>query len=325
MNVMKNKYSYLVTITFIVVLFGLFALGRYLWYGSITRDCVYTEDVLPAPDQLVAWDVVAVKRAYLAVGYNQDFSCMDKMGSIDRQIVNAGSINNITVGRRYFEEKGLKVEPLDKGTRFKVVDVVAVTKHGMTTIDSGPGPLYFLILKDSNETLYQIATVSMGVSKDDLFLAVEDHSDMRDSSVLSFLSWSSFDGSPLPGGRKSFKFTGELIEIPKAHIERSKPFLETIYERLENGEQIFISINLEPKGGRFNKTVLADNGEERIRQVAKIQKEFLQKISDKFVLEHVEMNDHHPRVSMQANKELLDYLATEQIKLHIKSIAEVVR
>lgn len=320
----KNKFSYLVTFTFIFVLFVLFVGGRYLWYGSITRNCVYTEEILTVPQQLIPLDIVVVKQAYFAVGHNQDFSCLDKLGSIDRQIVSADSINNITVGRRYFEEKGLKIESLNQGTRFKVVDVVAVTKHGITTVDSGPGPLYYLILKDINEALYQVATVSMGMSKEDLFLALEDHKDLSDSSAVSFLNWSSFDETQHSGGRKSFKYTGELTEIPKAHIERSKSFLETLYERLENGEQVSISINLELKDGLFKNIVLSDNREERIKQVAKIQENFLQNIPDKFVLEDVEKNVHHPYVSMQANKDLLDYLATEQTKLHIKSIAEIV-
>jgi len=323
--VTQNKFSSLTIFTFILVLLALFAGGRYLWYGSVTRTCVYTEEILPVPQQLVELDVVVVKRAYFAVGYNEDFSCMNKLGNIDREIVSAGSINNITVGRRYFEEKGLKVESLHKGTRFKVVDVIAVTKHGITTVDSGPGPLYYLIVKDQNEALYQVATVSLGMGKKDLFLAVEDPSDLSDSSVISFLNWNSFDEKPTSDGKKSFRYTKTLIEIPKAYIEKNKPFLETLYEQLENGKQISISIELELSDGLFKNIVLSENSGERIKQVAQIQNKFLQNISNKFILNGVEKNIHHPYVSMQADKDLLDYLATERTKLHIKSIGEIVR
>jgi len=321
----KNKFSSLMIFTFIFVLLVLFAGGRYLWYGSVTRTCVYTEEILPVPQQLAELDVVVVKRSYLAVGYNEDFSCLNKLGNIDREIVSADSINNITVGRRYFEEKGLKVESLHKGTRLKVVDVVAVTKHGVTTVDSGSGPLYYLILKDQNKAMYQVATVFLGISKKDLFLAVEDPSDLSDSSSISFLNWNSFDEKPLSDGKKSFRYTKALIEVPKAYIKKNKPFLETLYERLENGEQISISVELDLSDGLFKNIVLSENSGERIKQVAQIQNKFLKNIPDKFTLNDVEKNIHHPYVYMQANKELLDYLSTERIILHIKTIGEMIR
>ena len=48
--------------------------------------------------------------------------------------------------------------------------MMAVAKHGITTIDSGSGPIHHLILKDSKGNFYQVATVSLGINKGDEFL-----------------------------------------------------------------------------------------------------------------------------------------------------------
>lgn len=324
-NVIKKSPSFLTIFTLFFVLVALFAVGRYALYGSVTRNCVYTEETLPVPEPLIELEVVVVNRAYLAVGSNKDFTCLKKLGSIDREVVSAEIINNVTIGRRYFTVKGMQVESLNKGARFKVVDVVAVTKHGITTIDSGPGPIYFLILKDKNETLYRVATASLGQSKEDLFLALEDPALSPVSPVSSFLNWGSFDETSLPDGTKSFRYTGKLIELSKAYLQKNRSFLETLYDRMEEGEIISISIELELQDRAFKKIALSENSDERFTQIAQIQNNFLQKIPDKFNLEDVEKNLHNPYISMKASPELLDYLATEQTMLHIKTIGEIAR
>jgi hypothetical protein len=49
--------------------------------------------------------------------------------------------------------------------------MVAVRKHGIQTIDSGPGPLYVLVLKDPGGSLYYIHDVSLGINRSDRFIS----------------------------------------------------------------------------------------------------------------------------------------------------------
>src|SRR3989338_5475972 len=206
---MKSK----IIIILLIVVGALYLGGRYVYYGSLTRNCIYTENKLPIPEQLTKGEIVVAKDAYLAVGNDKEYACLKNFGSIDREIVGAESINNLTVGRRYFTNRGLAVESLKKRASFRVVDVVAVTKHGLTTIDSGPGPIYYLILKDKNNISYQIATVSLGLNEEDLFLSFEDSPQSTSHSLVKFLSPDSFNETRDYEGENSIKYTGKLTEL----------------------------------------------------------------------------------------------------------------
>lgn len=181
---MKLKTLAIILFIAFILYFGM----RYAYYGSITGDCIYTEKRLPVPNQLTEGIIKVAKGAYIAVGQDPEYTCLDNLGNIDRKIVGPESISNITIGKDYFINKGLTVEPLKKGTSFNLIDIIAVSKHGITTVDSGPEPIYYLILKDSNNVLYNIATVSLGLNKGDLFLAFVDSTETTDSSSVKLLS-----------------------------------------------------------------------------------------------------------------------------------------
>lgn len=301
---------------------ALFALWRFLVYGSVLNGCVYTEDVLPVPGLLASGQIVVANKAYVASGTAAD-SCMEQMGQITREIVGPETINNISIGRRYFTDRGLNVEVLKKGTRLSVVGVVAVTKHGITTIDSGPGPIYHLILKDSDGALYQVATVSLGINKGGSFLSFESSSYPADSSTIRFLSWESFEEQR--GERPSLIFTGQFVEHDKTSLDLSRSPLDKLYFRLVEGEKITIQIVLESRAGTATDILLSSENSKRKMQVAEIQEVFLRKVRDKFNLEGLVKNEHHPSLSVEVTPELLDYLSTERYSLNIKSIGELTR
>jgi hypothetical protein len=216
---MKQK----VIVILLIIIVALFLGGRYVYYGSLTRNCIYTENKLSVPEQLTKGEIVVAKDAYLAVGHDKEYACLKNFGSIDREIVGADTINNLTIGRHYFTDRGLAVESLKKGASFRVVDVVAVTKHGLTTIDSGSGPIYYLVLKDKNNISYQIATVSLGLNKEDLFLSFVDSSQTLDSSAIKLLSPDSFDETADYQGGNSLKYTGNLSELSDAYLKSTEP------------------------------------------------------------------------------------------------------
>jgi len=162
---MKSKTIVIILFIALILYLGM----RYAYYGSIISNCIYTEKSLPVPQQLTEGKIVVVKDAYVALGHDEEYSCLQNLGNIDRKIVGPEAINNITIGEKYFTAKGLTVKPLKKGTSFNLTEVIEVTKRGISTIDSGPGPIYYLILKDKNDNLYNIATVSLGLNQEDLF------------------------------------------------------------------------------------------------------------------------------------------------------------
>lgn len=180
---MKLKKVIIVPIAVSVLYFGI----HLIYYGSLTRNCAYTENILPVPEQLTQGEIVVAKDAYLAIGHDKEYVCLKSFEDIDREIVGAESINNVTIGRHYFTDRGLVVDSLKKGASFHVVGVVAVTKHGIKTIDSGTGPIYFLVIKDKENILYKIATVGLGFNKDDLFLSFVDATSVVNPATVKLL------------------------------------------------------------------------------------------------------------------------------------------
>jgi hypothetical protein len=187
---------------------AIYLLGRYVVFGSLTRSCIYTEEILPVPKALAEGTIVVGRQAYLAKGIDPETSCLPIFGKIKQEIVGPGTIGNPSIGEEYFTEGGRTVQTLATGTEFKVTGVAKVTKHGISTIDSGPGPLYFLILKDKADLDYQIHTAGTGINEDELFLTyVSVSAKASESTTQNFLDFRSFETGP-----DSFSFTGRLAE-----------------------------------------------------------------------------------------------------------------
>ncbi|MDR1996533.1 hypothetical protein [Azonexus sp.] len=158
--------------------------------------CAYTEEILPPPKALAEAKIIVFSKAYLAKGPS-DYSCLSDFGKIKQEIVGPATIGNITIGEKYFTRTGRTVETLASGTEFRVTGVAKVKKHGITAIDSGSGPFYFLILKDKDGLEYQIATVETGINDSDRFLTyVPDSEKPGGPTPPKYLSVHSFrDGS----------------------------------------------------------------------------------------------------------------------------------
>lgn len=318
---MKSK----IIIVLLIVVFALYLGGRYVYYGSLATNCIYTENQLPIPEQLTKGEFVVAKDAYLAVGRNREYGCLKNFSGIDREIIGPEVISNLTIGRRYFTDRGLTVESLKKGSSFHVTGVVALTKHGITTIDSGSGPIYYLVLKDKNNILYQVATVSLGLNKDDLFLSFVDSAQSGNTSSIKLLSLDSFKETVDYEGGNTITYTGKLTELTSTYLESTEPQWKKLADRLERGEKFLIMVVIELRDDNFRDIKLSDNQGERSKQVAQIQDEFIKNIPKNLVLANVEKDKAWPYISMEANLDLLKYLVDEQVKLKIKSISELTR
>ena len=307
-------------IPFTVILI-LFLTARYIYYGSLTTSCIYSEESLPIINKLSKGEFVIAKDAYLAIGKDADYSCLQNFGNIDREIVGPETVNNITIGRKYFTNRGLTVKSLKKGSSFRLIDIIAITKHGISTIDSGPGPIYYLILKDENNISYQIAIGSLGLNKEDLFLSYVDSSQSVNSTsakLLSALSFNERDG-------KSLIYTGKLTMLSFKYLQSTEPNWKKLEDRLELNENFFLHVELSLRDNSYIEISLSENQEERYKQVEKIQNEFLSKIPKDIKLINLEKNKAWPYISVEANLKLLNYLIDEQVKLKIKSVTELVK
>lgn len=168
---MKIQTRTAVLISIVVIsLLGVGLLGKFVYYGSLTRSCIYTEEMLPVPENLAQGEIVVSKNAYRASGQEDGYQCLHSIGKIAWELVSPETVNNVTVGAEYYVRQGRSVDEIAVGKRFRVVGVVVVTKHGIGTIDSGGGPINYLILEDAEGSRYSLATVTLGVNKSDEFL-----------------------------------------------------------------------------------------------------------------------------------------------------------
>lgn len=143
---------------------ALFGIGRYIHYGSLVRTCAYTEENVVIPPELAAGQIITTKKSYRIEGVDSEYACLPVLGNVKGMF--SGSRNY----EAYYTRKGLHYKEVPKEEEFKIVRILRVTKHGIATIDSGSGPLYFLILADKQGGLLKLATVSTGVNEKDRFL-----------------------------------------------------------------------------------------------------------------------------------------------------------
>lgn len=304
------------------VLGVLYFSGQYVYYGSLTRSCIYTSNKISVPEEIAGGEIIVARDSYVATGVDEEYSCLKNFRNIDNEIVGPENINNPTISRRYYIDKGLSLKKLIKGTSFKVVAIISVTKHGISTIDSGPGPIYFLILKDNSGVLYKIATVSFGFNKEDLFLAFINNKETAGSS-LGLLNYESFDEKRNSKTGNYLEYTGILTKVSEKYLKGTESRLKKLADRIEAGEKIKIMINLEMIGDGLKKTEFPSNKEKRYQQVAIMENEFLNKIPNDIVLNNIRKDKNWPNISVDANLNLLNYIFDNKVKLKIKTISEL--
>jgi hypothetical protein len=311
-------------IALLVAVASLYLAGRYVYYGSLVRNCIYTENTLPAPEQLTNGEIVVVKDAYLAVGRDREEACLNN-SNIDREIIGPEIINNLSIGRRYFTNRGLTVESLKSGTSFRLTGVVAITKHGITTVASGRGPIYYLILEDHNRIVYRIATVGLGLNSKDLFLSFIDSSSTVSHALVKLLSPRSFHETADYEGENSLVYTGRLTELSRIYLKSTEPEWKRLSDRLERGEHFTIMVIIELRDDKYKDIILSNDQEERGRQIAHIQDGFLKKIPSSLVMKNVKKDKSWPYISMEANVDLITYFVDNKADLKIKAMSELIR
>ncbi len=116
----------------------LFITGRYFYYGSLFRNCIYTQEKINLPEKITNGYFVTVKDASL-IDMEKEYRCLSyfKNTNIDFLLAQKEA--------SWFHSEN---KAFVSGKRLKMIDIVSVTKHGINTIDSGSGPNKFYIVED---------------------------------------------------------------------------------------------------------------------------------------------------------------------------------
>jgi hypothetical protein len=144
--------------------------GCNLVLDSVTHLCAYSEVILPIPVELAGAELTVEKDAYQGHGKSDEFSCLKYLGNIKHQVFNSGLSAS---ERKYYDAYGLHIVPMEKGKKFQFVSVVAAVKYGIGTIDSGPGPFYQLVLKDSSGELFYTNFGELGYNWGDHLMSLK--------------------------------------------------------------------------------------------------------------------------------------------------------
>ncbi len=188
---MKNTNKYLKIFLMIIILFSLY---RFVNYGSVVRDCNYTTQDIAVPSELSSGYLQTTQPTTKITNFND--TCLDGVFSEGSKIVETKYASN------YKLNTGAEISDISVGTKFWIVGIKEVTKHGISTIDSGSGPTHNLILKDTEGKIYLLTTVGLGINDSDRFMSFIDKE--GNSTILgpdNFIDYNNFS---------SFKFELDL-------------------------------------------------------------------------------------------------------------------
>ncbi|GEM_PF-2020545 len=145
---------------------------RFIYFGSIIRNCIYTEQTVPMKPSVATARAIFVGPAAIVSEAYDPYKCLPGFVSVENQIMQSKY--------KIIHDNGSAIDPkkityVDAKSKIELrpVRLVAVTKHGISTIDSGGGPIIHLILKDPHGAYYQIPTVYLGMNKGDEFLELQ--------------------------------------------------------------------------------------------------------------------------------------------------------
>lgn len=140
-------------------------------YGQFEEPfCRYTEDSLEIPEELRGAKFYLEKDANVVVGENIEYSCLRAIGKINNDIWSRESMVSFTSS---FTHEGRTIESLKAGNVFTLEKIIAVTKHGISTVDSGPGPIYFLVFEDGKDIQYRAAPGDFGIDEKESIMRFE--------------------------------------------------------------------------------------------------------------------------------------------------------
>jgi hypothetical protein len=191
--------------------------GCNLVVESVTHLCSYSEVILPIPVELAGAELTVEKDAYQGNGKTDDYSCLNYLGNIKHQVFNSGLSES---DRKYYDVYGVHIVPMEKGKKFQLVNVVAVVKYGIGTIDSGKGPFYRLVLKDSSGELFYTSFAELGYDWGDHLMSLKLPNtepfllSMSNFELAKNVDHPSFSFKRSEAEKQVWKSKGEYINAP---------------------------------------------------------------------------------------------------------------
>ena len=138
---MKSKKFFLRVLGVIAV----YICFHLVMFGAHLSFCEYT--VKEEPSLLPSNTELTLKKS--AYSHQRKYpgqGCTPILGKISRELYSQELTEAFPGGT---------IEKLGVGTKFSLIQVLARTKHGIGTIDSGPGPIFIYVVKDQAGNLYQ--------------------------------------------------------------------------------------------------------------------------------------------------------------------------
>lgn len=142
---------------------------RIIYYGSLTRSCIYTEKKVRIKPDVAESKLLFIGKGMIISEPYREFKCLAGFKDIKAQIV------PYHVGPQ--RDDGSQIDPkyvtavtADSKLQLSLVNILSVTKHGILTPDSGRAPIEHLILQDQDGLLYEIPTVYLGINSDEELL-----------------------------------------------------------------------------------------------------------------------------------------------------------
>ncbi len=150
-----------VLIIVIIVVAGVF-------YNRLNQEffptCVFSEKTVSIPPDLKDAVLTLEKDSFVVVGHHPDYAnsnCTKILYDVAQEIYPSRLMNE-SEKMYVLDYGGRTVDELKAPREFTLEKIVAGTKHGIASVDSGTGPFYSFILKDKDDNLYYISPAHLG-------------------------------------------------------------------------------------------------------------------------------------------------------------------
>lgn len=140
--------GWILTIIVIVSLYGLFHI---IIFGGLTTCEMRSKE---KEDSLINTSVILKTKA-VSTDHPYTQTCSPILHEIKNTIVKDGS--SLIDSRNFTPGVDFTVTPINLGDEFIIVNVIAETKEGIMTFDSGTGPWIYYLLKDKSGNLLKIS------------------------------------------------------------------------------------------------------------------------------------------------------------------------
>lgn len=147
---------------------GLYLVGHFIYYGSLTRNCIYTEEKIPVPSELEGGQLVTTQQSFAVVGLeSDDLVCSTMYANVARRVISIESRGWLVSDPAY--PPGITIQEIPIGTTFKVIDSFRQDTHGIANIEGG-GSMEYMTLQDGRGTQYVLAISGLGINDHQRFV-----------------------------------------------------------------------------------------------------------------------------------------------------------